>query len=259
MPTAKKDPSPLRDPSRQTEAEKSFRVEMDEYFVRSPGTTYEKLEHFPKFASRQMLSRYLALYEIFKIALPVQGSVIQCGVNHGGSLMWWAHASSILEPVNLQRRIFGFDTFSGFPAVGARDLRPGAKNAQAKPGGYAGGGQADLERSVALYDRNRFVSHVPKVALVPGDATRTIPAFLEANPEIVVSLLHLDFDLYAPTKVAIEAFVPRMPKGGVIVFDELNNAAWPGETVAVQETLQLARLRIQRFAFEPHLSYCVLE
>jgi hypothetical protein len=259
MKTSKKDPSPLRDPSRQTSREKSFRVEMDEYFATSPGTTYEKLEHFPKFASRQVLSRYLALYEIFKVALPVHGSVVQCGVNHGGSLMWWAHLSSILEPVNLQRRIFGFDTFKGFPSVDKKDLGAGAKNPQARPGGYSGGEQSDLERCAELFDRNRLVSHIPKVALVPGDATRTIPAFLKRNPELVVSVLHLDFDLYAPTKAAIDGFFPRMPKGGVIVFDELNNAAWPGETIAVHESLQLSRLRIQRFPFEPHLSYCVLE
>lgn len=258
MPASKKDPSPLRDPSRQTSREKEYRVEMGEYFSASPGTAYEKLEHFPKFASRQSLSRYLALYEIFKVALPVHGSVVQCGVNHGGSLMWWAHLSSILEPVNLQRRIFGFDTFKGFPSVDRKD-RGAAKNAQARPGGYRGGEQSDLERCAELFDRNRFVSHIPKVSLVAGDAVRTIPAFLEKNTELVVSLLHLDFDLYAPTRAAIEGFVPRMPKGAVIVFDELNNAAWPGETVAVRETLQLPRLRIQRFAFEPHLSYCVLE
>jgi Macrocin-O-methyltransferase (TylF) len=69
----------------------------------------------------------------------------------------------------------------------------------------------------------------------------------------------LDFDLYAPTAAALKAFLPRVPKGGVIVFDELNNASWPGETAAVHEVVGLSRLRIQRFAFEPHISYCVVE
>jgi hypothetical protein len=70
-----------------------------------------------------------------------------------------------------------------------------------------------------------------------------------------VSLLHLDFDIYAPTKAAIEHFVPRMPKGGIIVFDELNNKSWPGETVAVLESLNINQLEIKRFPFEPHVSY----
>jgi hypothetical protein len=53
--------------------------------------------------------------------------------------------------------------------------------------------------------------------------------------------------------------VSRMPKGAVIVFDELNNRTWPGETLAVMETLGLTRLRIQRFNYEPHVSYAIIE
>jgi hypothetical protein len=59
--------------------------------------------------------------------------------------------------------------------------------------------------------------------------------------------------------LALRHFVPRIPKGGVIVFDELNNAAWPGETAAVQEALGLSALRIRRLPYEPHISYCVVE
>ena len=37
-------------------------------------------------------------------------------------------------------------------------------------------------------------------------------------------MLYLDFDLYAPTKAALETFLPRMPKGAILAFDELNQA-----------------------------------
>jgi hypothetical protein len=48
------------------------------------------------------------------------------------------------------------------------------------------------------------------------------------NPHILISLLFLDFDLYKPTRVALEELVPKMPKGAVIAFDELDNPlmAW---------------------------------
>jgi hypothetical protein len=255
----KKDASRLRDPNRQTSAERDYRADMMDYFTSGLGSVCERLEHFPKYASRQALSRYLALYEIFKLAVPVQGSIVQCGVNHGGSLMLWAQLSSILEPVNIQRKVFGFDTFEGFPSIDAKDAKPGARNSQLRRGGYAGGSLEDLARAVELFDRNRFLAHIAKISLVKGDAALTIPKFVKQNPELVVSLLHLDFDLYAPTAAALKAFLPRVPKGGVIVFDELNNASWPGETAAVHEVVGLARLRIQRFAFEPHISYCVVE
>jgi len=258
MSQSKADPSPLRDERRQAAGEKDFRAELAAAFENAPGSTYERLEHFPKYTSRQTLSRCLALADIFRLALDVHGSIVQCGVNHGGSLMLLAHLSAIHEPVNLQRRIFGFDTFAGFPAVSSQDQRAGA-SPQAKAGGYAGGSREEIERCVALFDRNRFVGHVPKVQLVEGDATKTIPEFVEANPELVVSLLHLDFDLYEPTLVACKHLVPRVPKGGVIVFDELNNAHWPGETVAVHEALGIGSLRLRRLPYEPHISYCVVE
>jgi hypothetical protein len=72
-------------------------------------------------------------------------------------------------------------------------------------------------------------------------------------------LLYLDFDVYEPTKAAIEALRPHMPKGAAIVFDELYSRQWPGETLAVLETLGIANLRIKRFPHQPQISYAVLE
>jgi hypothetical protein len=66
-------------------------------------------------------------------------------------------------------------------------------------------------------------------------------------------------DLYEPTKVALQTFVPRMPRGAVIVFDELNAKMFPGETVAVDEVLGLRNLRIERFPFDSYVSYGVIE
>ena len=37
-----------------------------------------KLENFPKYVRRQNLTRFLALYEIFKNILEVKGSIIEC-------------------------------------------------------------------------------------------------------------------------------------------------------------------------------------
>jgi hypothetical protein len=44
--------------------------------------------------------------------------------------------------------------------------------------------------------------------------------------------------------VALQNFRPRIPKGGVIVFDELNSELWHGETIAVMEEIGIANLRI---------------
>ena len=73
----------------------------------------------------------------------------------------------------------------------------------------------------------------------------------------MVSLLFLDFDLYEPTKVAIANFYPRIPKGGIIVFDELDNPIWPGETTALLDSIGVGNLKIQRIPFDPFMGYAV--
>jgi len=43
-----------------------------------------------------------------------------------------------------------------------------------------------------------------------------------------------------------------------VVFDELNEEAFPGETIAVMEMMNLNNLRVKRFPFEPRISYAVI-
>src|ERR1700754_905596 len=97
-------------------------------FEANPSSWETKLENFPKYVRRQNLTRFLALYELFKRALPVKGSVVECGVHHGFGLMTWAKLSAILEPVNLTRRIYGFDTFEGFPGLAEQDVAPASRH-----------------------------------------------------------------------------------------------------------------------------------
>jgi hypothetical protein len=112
---------------------------------------------------------------------------------------------------------------------------------------------------VLEYDRDRFLGHIDKVHLVKGDLVETIPTFLASHRHLVVSLLFLDVDLYEPTKAALEAFVPRMPKGAIIAFDELDNPMWPGETLAAIDAMGLGKLRLQRLPWDPYISFAAIE
>ncbi|MBM3596343.1 MAG: class I SAM-dependent methyltransferase, partial [Alphaproteobacteria bacterium] len=164
--------------------------------------------------------------------------------------------SAMLEPENLTRRVYGFDTFAGFPSVSERDANPVAAPA---PGALFADSYEELQALITEYDADRFLGHVDKVHLVKGDVATTVPAFVAAHPHLMVSLLFLDLDLYEPTKLALEQFVPRMPKGAVLAFDELDNPMWPGETLAVLDTLGIGRLRIERLDWDPYIGFAVLD
>jgi hypothetical protein len=174
-------------------------------------------------------------------------------VNHGFGVMTWAKLSAILEPVNLTRRIYGFDTFAGFPTLSEADRA--AASQHVRLGDLYADSYDELLELVAAHDSTRFIGHIPKVSLIKGDACQTIPAFVKDSPHVVVSLLFMDFDLYEPTRVALETFLPRMPKGAIVAFDELDNPMWPGETVAMLEVLDRYKLRIERLPFDPYIGF----
>jgi hypothetical protein len=240
----------------RTSAELNEAAALKACFDRNPDPWDKKIENFPKYVRRQNLTRFLALYEIYKRILPVKGSIIECGVFRGFGTMTWAKLSAILEPVNLTRRIYGFDSFSGFPSLAQVDRVGIASVVQA--GDLFADSEQELMELSAINDSTRFLGHLPKVKLIKGDATETIPKFVDETPHLLVSLLFMDFDLYEPTKVALEHLVPRMPKGAILAFDELDNPLWPGETMAMLEKCGAGNLRIQRLEFDPYIGFAVI-
>ena len=217
----------------------------------------ERIEAFPKYISRQTLAKFLTKYELFKQILNVNGSIVECGVLHGAGTLTWAKLSAIFEPANHVRKVIAFDTFGGFPAVSEMDTATGSFH-DLEEGGLQGSTYDSVRRAVEVFDLNRSVPHIPKVELIKGDFMETGEKYLEENPHLVVSLLYLDFDLYEPTKKALEVFAPRVPKGGIIVFDELNAKIFPGETAAVNDVLGLKNIEIKRFTFDSYVSYAVM-
>jgi hypothetical protein len=237
----------------RTESETLEASRNRECFERNPVSWEKKMENFPKYVRRQNLTRFLALYEIFKKVIEVKGSIIECGVFQGFGISSWSKFSAILEPVNLTRRIYGFDSFKGFPSVSKKD------NPNVKKGALFANCYDEILELANIHDSTRFLGHIPKVNLIRGDATESIPRFVKENPHLIISLLFLDFDLYEPTKIALEYFVPRMPKGAIIAFDELDNPLWPGETEAMIEVFRENRLEIKRLPFDPFIGFASID
>lgn len=238
----------------RTESETNSQGICADLFAKSGDSIQERLDCFPRYVRRVQLKRFLAMYEIYKMILPVKGSIIECGVFRGFGTMSWAKLSAILEPENLTRRIYGFDTFSGFPSLADKDKSQN-ENSPNKPGDLSSNSYDELIGLIQAFDQDRYLGHIPKVELIKGDICQTIPPFLQAHPHLLVSLLFLDCDLYEPTLAALKAFVPRMPAGALIVFDELDNPKWPGETLAMLEFAAGRPLKLQRLPWDPYIAF----
>jgi hypothetical protein len=202
------------------------------------------------YASRQTITKVLTRIKLFEKILDVQGSIVECGVYKADSLMTYFHLSNIYEPFSFTRKIIGFDTFEGFPHISEKDVGSSAKMGHLNDVNY------ELIRLIIdAQEKNKAIPSINKIELVKGDANKTIPDYISRNSHLIISLLYLDFDLYEPTKIALEQLLPRVPVGGIVGFDELNQSKWGGETQALHDVLQIGKVRLKKFRFDPHVSY----
>jgi len=235
--------------------ERARRLALVERLRRSPIPDDELASNLGLYLTRQTLSRINLMQRLYQTILPVHGLIMEFGVRWGQNLALFSMLRGMLEPYNFNRKLIGFDTFAGFPSVDPVD------GGRVAVGDYAvtAGWQADLEAILDFHEANAPLAHVKKYELVAGDATETLPAWLDAHPEAIVALAYFDFDLYRPTKDCLETLLPRLTKGSVVAFDELNYEAFPGETVALREVLGLGRYRIQRDPSNPLPAWIVIE
>jgi len=82
-----------------------------------------------------------------------------------------------------------------------------------------------------------------------------VPAFVETRLVLVVAMLILDTDLYSSTRVALQTFLPYMPKSAIVVLDEVAYRNFPGETSALRECMDLNKIELKRLPFDSTVGY----
>jgi hypothetical protein len=202
---------------------------------------------------RQSLSRLIYYIELYKKIIEIPGVICEFGVQWGSTLAQLINLRGIYEPFNHSRTIFGFDTFEGFPVINEKD------------GGFSNIGdyaitkdyEKTLDKILTLHESFSPIPHLKKFELVKGDASLTIDRWLENNPSSIVAMAIFDMDIYKPTKDVLEKIVPRLTKGSVLVFDELNCPHFPGETLALDEVIGLNKLSLRRFPHQPYCAWAV--
>jgi hypothetical protein len=182
---------------------------------------------------------------------------MEFGVRWGQNLALFESLRGIYEPYNYTRKVIGFDTFAGFEGTSGKD----GDSEIIEEGAYSvtQGYEEYLSRLLEFHEKESPISHIKKYELVKGDAGRTIKQYLDNNKETIISLAYFNMDIYRPTLECLEAIKPRLTKGSLVGFDELNCPHFPGETLALDKAFGIGRYRLVRHPHNPYPAYLVIE
>jgi hypothetical protein len=216
---------------RLPDIKKAFKYENDFYLSCDPSRIGKMLTH----------------YELFKQAVNLPGAIMEFGVFKGVSLARFAIFRSLFSNVN-SKKIIGFDTFNKFP----KSVYEGDRKHTQDFIKEAGSNSISKDQ---LFKILKWHGLDKNVELIEGDICDTGPEYVKTHPELKISLLHLDVDLYEPTKVILNYFYPKVVNGGVIIFDDY--ATFGGETKAIDEYFESKTVDIRKFPFSLRPSYMI--
>ena len=201
--------------------------------------SFEYENNFYLSCSPTRISKLLAHYELFKMTQHLPGTIVECGVFKGTSLVRFASFRDLMGNC-FSKKIIGFDIFGKFPETQFKD----DINPRERFIAHAGDESISSEQLIQVLKHKDLQQNVE---LIAGDIVKTIPEYLEKHPELKISLLNLDTDIYEPAVVILEHLFPRIVPGGILILDDYG--VFPGETKAVDEYFAKQRVEINKFPF----------
>ena len=136
--------------TRSSSDQLSNRLRMVELFSNTEIPDDELLTNLGLFMRSGCLAKILYLNELYQLIEDVPGVICEFGIWWGQSLAVFENLRAIYEPYNYNRKIIGFDTFSGYASVTDKDV----KTDTIKPGGYSvcSDWQAELSKILAVHE-----------------------------------------------------------------------------------------------------------
>jgi hypothetical protein len=147
----------------------------------------------------------------------IAGDMAELGVYQG-------RTAAVLATMarRLKRELYLFDTFEGFSDSDFKGIDSGQRGAQFDDTSLEAV-QAHVSKAHTGHDCVRYVK-----GYFPESATKV-------DPNLRYSLVHIDCDLYAPIRAALQYFYTRVVPGGFIIVHDYSSLAWAGAEKAVDE------------------------
>lgn len=218
---------------------------MDELYDLDRKFEYEN--GFYATADPSRFSKIISHLEFFKQTSNVRGEIVEFGIFKGNSFFRWIKFRDLLEQTN-SRKIIGFDIFGDFPEANF-ELDKDKRDAFVKE--TNGGKSISYSEINSLLDKQGLNKNID---IVKGDILTTLDKYLVENPHLKISLLHIDVDLYEPTKIILEKLYDKVTIGGIIIFDDYG--AFAGTNKAVDDFFD-NKAAIKKLPYSHAISYIV--
>ena|SRR5579862_3694902 len=156
--------------------------------------------------------------QLMRLVDTISGDTAECGAYRGlGSYIICCRNSQSATPGRLHHV---FDSFSGL-----------SQPDDSKDGSYWQAGDLSVDEQSFRDNLKDFES---SIRVYKG----WIPARFSEVADRTFSFVHIDVDLYEPTRDSIAFFYERMSPGGIILCDDYGFSTCPGATLAVDAFLE---------------------
>ena len=185
----------------------------------------KQINHFQKITLASELNLW-SIYQSLKYINyeKIEGDIVECGIYNGNTL---AFIGEINDELNLNKKIWGYDTFNGFIENSFTDKDIDFKTRK----------KVKNDTSNIYYTLNEVKKNIKqnnkknfdKYIFVEGDILETLN--IKENIPDKISFLRLDTDIYKTTKKQLEILYEKLVKGGVLHIDDYGIC--PGVKTAV--------------------------
>lgn len=188
----------------------------------------QSVQAFTMTSSERLFALIQAVRYVVKAEIP--GSIVECGVWKGGSMM--AAILALIKMNSHEKSIYLFDTYEGMVRPTEFDVNHIGQNAtdiydhveRRNGASWFNAPIEDVKRNI-----NSTGYEKEKLNFIKGKIENTIPDSAPAE----ISILRLDTDWYESTRHELIHLYPRLSYGGVLIIDDYGH--WLGSKKAVDE------------------------
>tara|TARA_R110002167_G_scaffold348055_1_gene559215 strand:- start:4151 stop:5011 length:861 start_codon:yes stop_codon:yes gene_type:complete len=249
--------------STSDETQLIYRDKLHDAFLNTPLPAEDQMFNLGLYTRSSLLVKFLVMNQLYERVKHIPGHIIELGVWWGQNMVLLENLRAIHEPFNKQRKIIGFDTFSGYPP--ANNTQPSNKDKLSEvwnEGSYSTSSNYKdyLDNLLKIHESNNVLGHQNGChELVEGDVSITVPEYFEKQPHTMVALAYFDIGIYEPTVKALAAIKPHLMPGSVILLDELTWAESPGEAIAFKEVFSRNEYKIEKCEHYPSKSIVTIK